>query len=194
MASSKLPLPIIGPIGEPRLEPVPGVEGKFNGVMAWRPELLDAFFKFYAQVWTDGVLDVRVKDLARMKIARTVGCRMCQNTRFKVAEDATSEDDYLDIDDVENGAYTDAEKAALRYVETFCVGAAHVTDEMVAELRAHFSEAEIIELSVLVAAMSGFASINVALNIAPDTEELQMFDFAAPVSKPPRLPARPSNA
>ena len=167
MESSKSPLPIIGPIGEPRLEPVPGVEGRFNGVMAWRPELLDAFFKFYAQVWTGGVLDIRVKDLARMKIARTVGCRMCQNTRFKVAEGATTEDDYLDIDDVEAGDYTDAEKAALRYVETFCIGAAHVTDEMVADLRRHFSEAEIIELSVLVAAMSGFASINVALNIAP---------------------------
>jgi alkylhydroperoxidase family enzyme len=182
MESSKSPLPIIGPIGEPRLEPVPGVEGRFNGVMAWRPELLDAFFTFYAQVWTGGVLDVRVKDLARMKIARAVGCRMCQNTRFKVAEGATSEDDYVDIDDVENGPYTDAEKAALRYVETFCISAGYVTDDMVAELRRHFSAPEIIELSILVAAMSGFASINVALNVAPDTEELQVFDFAAPVS------------
>lgn len=182
MESSKSPLPIIGPVGEPRLEPVPGVEGRFNGVMAWRPELLDAFFKFYARVWTDGVLDMRVKDLARMKIARTVGCRVCQNTRFKAAEGATTEDDYLDIDDVENGDYTAAEKAALRYVETFCIGAAHVTDEQVDDLRSHFREAEIVELSVLVAAMSGFASINVALNIAPDGEELQVFDFAAPVS------------
>jgi alkylhydroperoxidase family enzyme len=182
MDPGKSPLPIIGPVGEPRLEPAPGVEGRFNGVMAWRPELLDAFFKFYAQVWTDGVLDMRVKDLARMKIARTVGCRLCQNTRFKVADGATTEDDYLDIDDVESGAYTEAEKAALRYVETFCIGAAHITDEMVSELRHHFTPPEIIELSVLVAAMSGFASINVALNIAPDTEELQVFDFAAPVS------------
>jgi alkylhydroperoxidase family enzyme len=182
MELSRSSLPIIGPVGEPRLEPVPGVRGRFNGVMAWRPELLDAFFKFYAQVWTGGVLDVRVKDLARMKIARTVGCRLCQNTRFKVAEGSTTEEDYLDIDDVEKGAYTDAEKAALRYVETFCIGAAHVTDEMVADLRRHFSPPEIIELSVLVAAMSGFASINVALNIAPDTEDLQVFDFAAPVS------------
>ena len=182
MAQRKASLPIIGPVGEPRLEPVPGVPGRFNGVMAWRPELLDAFFVFYAQVWGGGALDVRVKDLARMKIARTVGCRMCQNTRFKVAEGATSEEDYLEIDDFEHGAYTDAEKAALRYVETFCIGAMHITDELVAELRRHFSPAEIIELSVLVAAMSGFASINVALNIAPDTEELQVFDVAAPVS------------
>ena len=136
MAHNQTPLPVIGPEGSPRLDPVPGVEGNFNGVMAWRPELLASFFEFYAVLWTEGVLDMRIKDLARMKIARTVGCRLCQNTRFKVAEDATVEDDYLDIDDVENGDYTDAEKAALRYVETFCWGAANVTDEMVADLRA----------------------------------------------------------
>jgi alkylhydroperoxidase family enzyme len=172
------PLPFIGPVGEPRLDPVPGVEGRFNGVMAWRPELLAAFFEFYAKVWTEGILEMRVKDLCRMKIARTVGCRVCQNTRFKVAEGHTSENDYLDIDDVENGDYTDAEKAALRYVETFCVNAQMITDEMLAELKRHFSPAEIIELSILAAAMGGFASINVALNVAPDTEQVSVFDFA----------------
>jgi alkylhydroperoxidase family enzyme len=180
MAHNQTPLPVIGPEGSPRLDPVPGVEGNFNGVMAWRPELLASFFEFYAVLWTEGVLDMRIKDLARMKIARTVGCRLCQNTRFKVAEDATVEDDYLDIDDVENGDYTDAEKAALRYVETFCWGAANVTDDMVADLRRYFSEAEIVELSVLTAMIGGFGSINVALNVAPDSEELQVFDFAAP--------------
>lgn len=173
-------LPFIGPQGEPRLDPVPGVEGNFNGVMAWRPELMQAFYTFYATLWTEGVLDMRVKDLARMKIARTVGCRLCQNTRFKVAEGYTVEDDYLEIDDVANSSYTDAEKAALSYVEQFCFSASHVTDEMVSELRRHFSEPEIIELSMLAATIGGFGSINVALNVAPDTEDLQVFDFAEP--------------
>jgi len=173
-------LPVIGPQGSPRIDPVPGVEGNFNGVMAWRPELLEAFFTFYAKLWTDGVLDMRVKDLARMKIARTVGCRLCQNTRFKVAEGQTLEADYLDIDDVDHGDYTDPEKAALNYVEQFCFSAAHISDEMVSELRRYFSEPEIIELSMLAAVIGGFGSINVALNVAPDTEELQVFDFAAP--------------
>jgi alkylhydroperoxidase family enzyme len=180
MANNTSPLPVIGPEGAPRLDPVPGVEGNFSGIMAWRPELLEAFFGFYAKLWTEGVLDMRIKDLARMKIARTVGCRVCQNTRFKVAEGYTVEEDYLDIDDVENGDYTDAEKAALRYVEEFCWSASNITDEMVADLRVHFSEAEIVELSILTAMIGGFGSINVALNVAPDSETLQVFDFAAP--------------
>src|SRR6476646_5296204 len=109
MAASSSPLPFIGPTGAPRLEPVEGVEGNFNGIMAWRPELMAAFFEFYAKLWTEGVLDMRIKDLARMKIARTVGCRLCQNTRFKVAEGYTVENDYLDIDHVDESRYTDAE-------------------------------------------------------------------------------------
>lgn len=173
-------LPIIGPQGKPRIDSVPGVEGNFNGIMAWRPELMEAFFTFYAELWTEGVLDMRIKDLARMKIARTVGCRLCQNTRFKVAEGSTVEDDYLEIDDVPNSSYTEAEKAALNYVEQFCFSAAYVTDDMIAELRRHFSEPEIVELSMMAAVIGGFGSINVALNVAPDSEELQVFDFAAP--------------
>ena len=182
MSSDAVRLPIIGPEGEPRLDPVPGVPGKFNGVMAWRPELMEGFFAFYAQLWTQGVLPMRVKDLARMKIARTVGCRICQNTRFKVAEGHTTEGDYEDIDHVGDGSYTPAERAALTYVETFCVNAQMVTDDMVARLREHFSEAEIVELSVLTGVVSGFAKINVALNIAPDSEALQVFDFVDPVA------------
>ena len=58
-----------------------------------------------------------------------------------------------------------------------------ITDEMVDDLTAPLRpEPEIIELSILAAAMGGFASINVALNIAPDTEELQVFDFADPAN------------
>jgi len=175
-------LPVTGPVGAPRLAGRPGVPGTFNAVMAWRPELMDAFFRFYSVLWEPGALDVRTKDLARMKIARTVGCRICQLTRFSVAADATTEEDYCAIDDVESGPYTDREKAALRYVETFCVGAVHVTDVMVAELRTYFSEEEVVELSVLAAAVGGFASINVALNIGPDSEELQWFDPTDPVA------------
>jgi len=180
MSEHSVALPTIGPVGEPRLDAVPGVAGKFNGVMAWRPELMQSFFTFYSQLWTEGVLDLRIKDLARMKIARTVGCRICQNTRFKVAEGKTQESDYASIDDVDNGDYTDAEKAALRYTEAFCIGAQHVTDGMVDDLRRHFSEAEIVELSILVAMVGGFGSINVALNIAPDDEQVNVFDFANP--------------
>jgi len=76
-------------------------------------------------------------------------------------------------------AYTPAERAAIVFAGTMAGGARNVTDEMVQELRRHFGEPEIVELCVLVAMVGEFGSINVALNIGPDSAELQVFDAAA---------------
>lgn len=177
---SKSIIEIVGPVGEsaqPRIPLAEGVEGNFNGVMAHRPDLMAGFFGLYLTLWTGGVLDMRVKDLCRMAIARAVGCRICQNTRFTCALPHVDEADYLPIDDpAASDAYTPAERAAIVFAGTMASGARFVTDEMVRELREHFSEPEIVELCVLVAMVGGFGSINVALNIGPDSPELQFFD------------------
>jgi len=174
---------IIGPVGEdaePRIPLAAGVEGNFAGVMAHRPDLMAGFFDLYLTLWTGGVLDMRVKDLCRMAIARAVGCRICQNTRFTCALPHVGEADYLPIDQAaDSDAYTPAERAAIVFAGTMAAGARDVTDEMVRELREHFGEPEIVELCVLVAMVGGFGSINVALNIGPDSPELQTFDPAA---------------
>jgi alkylhydroperoxidase family enzyme len=174
---------IVGPVGEaaePRIPLAPGVEGNFNGVMAHRPDLMAGFFELYLTLWTGGVLDMRVKDLCRMAIARAVGCRICQNTRFTCAMPHVTEADYLPIDDAATSdACTPAERAAIVFAGTMASGARFVTDDMVRDLRVHFSEPEIVELCVLVAMVGGFGSINVALNIGPDSPELQTFDPAA---------------
>jgi alkylhydroperoxidase family enzyme len=171
---------IVGPVGEtaePRIPLAEGVEGNFAGVMAHRPELMADFFRFYLTLWTGGVLDMRVKDLCRMAIARAVGCRICQNTRFTCAVPHVTEADYLPIDDAATSeAYTPAERAAIVFAGTMAGGARNVTDDMVQGLREHFSEPEIVELCVLVAMVGGFGSINVALNVGPDSPELQVFD------------------
>jgi alkylhydroperoxidase family enzyme len=182
---------IVGPVGEtaePRIPLAEGVGGNFNGVMAHRPDLMAGFFDLYLTLWTGGVLDMRVKDLCRMAIARAVGCRICQNTRFTCALPHVGEADYLPIDDPGAAdAYSPAERAAIVFAGTMASGARFVTDAMVDDLRAHFSEPEIVELCVLVAMVGGFGSINVALNIGPDSPELQYFDPEAAARASARL-------
>src|SRR5918994_6606131 len=184
---------IVGPVGEtaePRIPLAPGVEGNFNGVMAHRPDLIAGFFQLYLTLWTGGVLDMRVKDLCRMAIARAVGCRICQNTRFTCALRYVDEADYLPIDDAAaSDAYTPSERAAIIFAGTMASGARFVTEEMVDDLRKHFSEPEIVELCVLVAMVGGFGSINVALNIGPDSPELQTFDPQAAAAASAELEA-----
>jgi alkylhydroperoxidase family enzyme len=71
----------------------------------------------------------------------------------RVAEAATSD------------LYTEAERAALEYAEAMTVTGRKVTDELFARVRAHFSEAQVVELTAAVALENFRSKFNVALGI-----------------------------
>ncbi len=58
-----------------------------------------------------------------------------------------------------------AERAALSYAETMTITGQKVTDELFAELRRHFSEAQVVELTAAVALENFRSKFNVALGI-----------------------------
>jgi len=45
-----------------------------NTVMAHSPAVRSAFDRMYATLWSDGVLDVDVKELVRLRNARVTDC------------------------------------------------------------------------------------------------------------------------
>jgi alkylhydroperoxidase family enzyme len=50
-------------------------EAEFVGVGAHAPELLDWYFNsFYKRVFYEGRVDVRTKELLRLKLSKTHGC------------------------------------------------------------------------------------------------------------------------
>lgn len=60
----------------PRI-PVPdlGVDAGFRGgVMLLQPTLLDGFLAYYGNLWSAGVLDHSLKEIARIRNARKVDC------------------------------------------------------------------------------------------------------------------------
>jgi alkylhydroperoxidase family enzyme len=71
----------------------------------------------------------------------------------QVAEAATSE------------LFGESERAALEYAAAMTVTDRRVTDELFARVRAHFSEAQIVELTAAVALENFRSKFNVALGI-----------------------------
>jgi alkylhydroperoxidase family enzyme len=71
----------------------------------------------------------------------------------QVAEAATSE------------LFGESERAALEYAEAMTVTDRRVTDQLFARVRAHFSEAQIVELTAAVALENFRSKFNVALGI-----------------------------
>ena len=61
--------------------------------------------------------------------------------------------------------YSAAERAALAYAEAMTITGQKVTDELFAEARRHFSEAQVVELTVAVALENFRSKFNVALGI-----------------------------
>ena len=58
-----------------------------------------------------------------------------------------------------------AERAALSYAETMTITGQKVVDELFAELRRHFSEAQVVELTAAVALENFRSKFNVALGV-----------------------------
>ena len=58
-----------------------------------------------------------------------------------------------------------AERAALSYAETMTITGQKVTDELFAELRRHFSEAQVVELTAAVALENFRSKFNPALGV-----------------------------
>ena len=71
----------------------------------------------------------------------------------QVAEAATSE------------LFGESERAALEYAEAMTATDRRVTDQLFARVRAHFSEAQIVELTAAVALENFRSKFNVALGI-----------------------------
>jgi len=129
-----------------------------------------AAFWYFANGWNDlfrnGVCDHALKDLCRVYISRTVKCEYCGNQRSqKGAALGLVEGQYDELLNFESSdAYSERQKAALSYAEAIAWGTA--TDDAFWErLRAHFDEAELVELGCMIGLTLGQQSWLRLLNI-----------------------------
>ena len=93
-------------------------------------------------------LDALTSEVVRLRGAAQHNCRLCKSLRETTALDAGgSETLYGDIEHFEASAgLTDRHKAALRYADALIWSPSHIERGTANGLRAHFSDAEAIEL------------------------------------------------
>jgi alkylhydroperoxidase family enzyme len=94
-------------------------------------------------------LDPITSELVRLRGAAQHNCRLCKSLREGTALDAGgSETLYEDIERYEESKLLDERaQAALRYADALIWTPAHLDADVVAEVRAQFSEAEAVELT-----------------------------------------------
>lgn len=121
------------------------------------PAVLRTFSEGWQQVFREGVLDHRVKELARVFVAKTLDCGYCAGQRSHVAADqGLTEDAYDELIDFRNSErFSAREKLALRWAEAIAWDPGLADDDLWAALHREFSEPELVELGYFIGLTMG---------------------------------------
>ena len=135
----------------------------------FKNRLAAAFHRLYATLWSDGVVPQSLKETARMRNARVTDCGFCKNVRFDGAlADGLDESQVVQIaDGYESSTLSDDQKLVLRWTDRFLVDAGRCDDDLRDEMRARFSPAEIVELTLALALFLGMSKVLVSLGVEP---------------------------
>jgi len=112
-------------------------------------------------------LPASVRELAVLWTARKIGCSWCVDFGSMLQRmDGLDVERLKEIDSYATSpAYTDDERAAIAYADAITTDPHTVTDEQVADLRARFGDAGVIELTYQIGLENMRARVNATLGI-----------------------------
>lgn len=106
----------------------------------------------------------------KVRASQINGCAYCLKMHFQEAKARGETDHRLYLLDAwrESPAYTERERAALAWTEAVTlITVDHVSDEVFALAREHFSESELANLTLAVVAINGWNRFNIAFRNVP---------------------------
>jgi alkylhydroperoxidase family enzyme len=146
---------------------IPAGEGG-DAVQVWslRPEMGVAVSRLTDAAYHKSILPVRVREAARMRIAQLNECQVCLGFRADEVKSAgVTEDFYAGVG--AGGAFSAAEQIAIEYAERFATNHTAIDDAFFDRLHEHFDDAEILDLTICLAA---FVGLGRTLNVLGITE------------------------
>jgi alkylhydroperoxidase family enzyme len=129
-----------------------------------------AAFWFFAESWNNlfrnGVVDHRIKELCRVYVSRSIKCEYCGNQRSERGRDqGLVEGQYDELMNFERSdGYDERQKAALAYAEAI-VWHLDTDDAFWERMHSRFSEPELVELGCMIGLTLGQQSWLRLLNI-----------------------------
>jgi alkylhydroperoxidase family enzyme len=141
----------------------------FVEAFANAPQMLDFVMnKFYIPIFYGGEVSQRYKQLARLKLSLLHGCATCNRQNIPGAREAGFTDAQIDaLATGDSAPFTAAERAVIDYAAQVALTNmdGQMTPALYSALRAHFSEADILELGTTMAIVSGMAKLSFVLNL-----------------------------
>lgn len=122
---------------------------------------------------TESGLDYVLRELVKVRASQLNGCAFCVKTHVAELQKAGASPEKInDLEDWRNSsAYTQRERAALSWTEVVTnIQDGHAPEAVYEEMRAAFTEPEIVNLTLVIATINAWNRMAVALGKQPDLE------------------------
>jgi AhpD family alkylhydroperoxidase len=120
---------------------------------------------------TAASLDKLLVHLIKLRASQLNGCAFCQRMHATEAREAGEQQSRLDVLAAwqEVSVFSDAEKAALQWTENLTLlSTRKVDDQAFSRLTQHFSQQQIVDLTVTIATINSWNRIAAGFNFAPN--------------------------
>jgi AhpD family alkylhydroperoxidase len=117
-------------------------------------------------------LEPSLLDLIKLRASQINGCAYCLDMHWKDARARGESEQRLYSLDAwrETSYYTERERAALAWTEAVTqIAGNHVPDELYEQVRPHFSEEELVNLTLAVVAINGWNRLAISFRTEPGT-------------------------
>lgn len=123
--------------------------GEMLQAMALRPELLRGFSALSDGHYPGGIVERDLKELVILEASRRNACQFCTGVHVAIARMMGIGDDPIALLD-QPGKQTDRHRLALEYTRAALDDANRVSDQLFEQLRQHFTDPEIVEITFLI--------------------------------------------
>ena len=133
------------------------------------PDTIKALTALETQIQSSG-LEQSLIELVKTRASQINGCAFCINMHTQDARKRGETEQRLYLLDAwrEAPLYTDRERAALAWTEAVTlISETHAPEDVYNEVRAHFSEAETVNLTMLIATINSWNRLAIALRSVP---------------------------
>ena len=132
--------------------------------MCLRPEILRGFAGFGGCVYPGGLLERRVKELVIITASQTNECQFCTNSHCDLVDIADIvADPLVAIERTES--LVPRERIAIAYTRAVMTDSNRIPEPLARELREHFTDPELVELTFLIGYINMLNLFNNALGV-----------------------------
>lgn len=152
-------------------------EGRFFETFANHPDLYDWYVdSFYKQVFYSDTVDRKYKELLRLKLSTTHGCKFCnQGNSVDALEAGISEEQIKHIDQYQEGPFDEQEKLVLELADQISLRRpnGNLSEDLYQRISKYFSDKQILELGMVAGILTGIAKFLFSFDLVEREEYCQ---------------------